>query len=90
MRAAQVPLSRRTEEGGEGEGPGRHLGAGHGDVEQVVGDDGGQAQQEEQLPALHLDGLVYHLPLLALAAQPARHAVPQEIPVIQFLVSLRG
>lgn len=52
---------------------------GHGDVEQVVGDDGAHAHDEHQLPAVVRDGAVDQLPLAPLAAQRRLHPVPEQV-----------
>ena len=72
--------ARCTKEGGDCEIPEANFGGRHGDVEQIVGHEGRQAQQDEQLPTLHLHRLVDCVPLPPLALDQAGHAVPHEVP----------
>ena len=69
-----------TKEGGDSEWQHVDLCGCHGDVEQVVRHDRGQAEQNEQFPALLLDGLIYDLPFPPLAFDQHRHRILNQIP----------
>ena len=63
-----------------------HFGGGHGNVEQVVGDHGGQAQQQQQLPPFSLNCSVQDVPLLPLCSEHGCHNIPQQVPAGSKLV----
>ena len=50
-------------------------GSGHCNVQQVIGDDGGQPNKQQELPPLELHRLVNDLPISPSAAQESRNPV---------------
>ena len=77
---AQETMEQPTDCRHEGKVPEVDGSGGHGNVEEIVGDDRGQPNEQQQLPPLQLHCLVHHIPVPPPAPQKSCHPVPQQMP----------
>ena len=71
-----------TNGGHNGKHPKVHLGGGHGYIQQVVWHHWGEAQQQQQLPALPFYSCIQYVPLLPFCSDHGHHDIPQQIPAV--------